>query len=96
MKSLSPEKVETPHIIRDYEIVKVKDLKIGQIFYHDFDNFVFFFSTNKRYVEKFEENRAIVQILDKKEDGSYAYNVKGGYDLNQGVYILVGEHVSEW
>ena len=96
MKSLSPEKDIIPHIIRDYEIVKIRDLKIGQIFYHDLDNFVFFFSTHKKYIEAFEENRAIVQLLDKHPDGSYGYNAKAAYGLDDNVYVITGEHVSKW
>ena len=85
-----------PHVIRNYDIVKVGDLKIGQVFYPDFDNFVFFFSTNKRYVQEFEEDGAIVQCLHKESDGTWGWNLKAKYHLDAKVYILTGEHVKEW
>jgi hypothetical protein len=86
----------TPHIIRDRKSVKIKDLKEGQIFYMDFDNFVFFSDTNKRYVEKFEDDGAIIQILSKKNDGTWGFNVKTKCKLDSEVFILAGEHVSFW
>lgn len=88
----------TPHIIRECNIVKVRDLKVGQIFYIDLDNFMFFFSTNKRYVDRFVEGKAVVQnlhqILHQNGDKSYDFNVKTYYELDDEVYVLAGEHVS--
>ena len=85
-----------PHIIREFDVKKVRDLNVGQIFYCDFDNFVFFFSTNKRYVEKFEDDKAIVQCLHKNEDGSMGFNVKMAWGLDEPAYVLTGEHISIW
>lgn len=85
-----------PHVILQNDYIKVRDLKVGEIFYHDFDNFVFFNTTNKRYVEKFEEDGAIVQVLHRNDDKSWGFNVKGKYDLDQMVFVLRGEFCSVW
>ena len=78
-------------------MIKVKDLKVGEIFYPDFDNFVFFFSTNKRYVESFDENGdAIVQILNKNTDGSWGFNVKAKYNKDAEVLVIRGEFAAVW
>jgi len=85
-----------PHVIREFAVVKVKDLRVGQIFYHDFDNFVFFFTTHKWYITKFEKDKAIVQALTKQPDGGWFFNIRAAYDLEQEVYVITGEHVSLW
>jgi len=87
-------KCVNPHVVRDYKVVPIRELMIGQIFYIDLDNFVFFFSTNKRYVEKFEDDKAIVQILHKNADGSLGFNIKAKYNLDYPAYIITGEHIS--
>ncbi len=90
------EKGKKPRIIKENNLVKIRDLKIGQIFYRDFDNFVFFSTVNKRYVEKFEENRAIVQCLSCDENKKWMFNIKTEYGLDDEVLVLCGEHVSIW
>ena len=85
-----------PHVIRQFEILRVGDLKVGQVFYVDFDNFVFFFSNNKRYVEKFEDGKAVVQCIYPKPEGGWGLSCKGLYELDTPAYVITGEQVSVW
>ena len=57
---------------------------------------MFFHSTNKRYVEEFVDDGAIVQCLHRELDGKWGWNVKGKYSMDDMVYIFTGEHIKEW
>jgi hypothetical protein len=93
---LVKKKGKKPHVIRDNNFVKIKDLKVGQIFYPDYDIFVFFSTVNKRYVEKFENDRAIVQCIACDENKNWVFNIKTEYKLDDEVYVSIGEHISIW
>lgn len=85
-----------PHIIREYQYVKIKDLKLWQIFQPSFDCFTHSHDVRREYLIELNENYAVSQVISKYQ-GKWEFNIKTRWDdMNAMVYLLSGEHVSEW
>ena len=85
-----------PRIIRQYKMVKIKDLEFGMVFQPSFDCFTHFHETRREYLIERTDTYAVSQIISKY-NGEWVNNIKCKYDnLDKEMYLLTGEKIFKW